>query len=290
MEPYVSIVLPTYNRARALLDNFAFTLALEGVREIVVVDDGSTDDTPAVLKGWRDERLRLVRQPRNAGLPAARNLGAAVAQGSWVLFAEDDCRFPPDYALILREEAEAHRADIVGAPMVWAAHEQELEAELAAARARGEGPNGLDEVAGFPRRAVVTPLLPATALVRRAVFDHVRFDEGYRGNAYREDTDFFIRATRCGFTCLLTPRTFFWEAGRWEGGCVSSLLRTEYWTARNNWRFLRRHGRWLVEGGYISSPLREQLAFVARRAHKILRPPTGAKDGSAPRAPGEPRA
>ncbi len=257
MEPDISVVLPTYNRAQALLDNFAFILALRGVREIVVVVDGSTDDTPAVLKGWRDERLQLVRQPRNAGLPAARNLGAAVARGAWVLFAEDDCRFPPDYALVLREEAEAHRADIVGAPMVWATYEQELEAELAAARARGDGPNGLDEVAGFPRQAVVTPLLPATALVRRTVFDHVRFDEGYRGNAYREDTDFFIRATRRGFTCLLTPRTFFWEAGRWEGGCVRSPLWTEYWTARNNWRFLRRHGRWLVDGSYISSPLRE---------------------------------
>ncbi len=75
------------------------------------------------------------------------------------------------------------------------------------------GADGLDEVAGFPP-AVATPLLPAPALVTSDVLDALGFDEGYRGNAYRAETDFFIRATRRGFACLLTPRRFFWDEGR----------------------------------------------------------------------------
>ncbi len=268
-EGSISVVLPTFNRARALRRNFPTILELEGVAEIIVVDDGSSDDTPDVLESLADRRLRQVRRPRNAGSPAARNLGAALARGDWVMFGEDDCRFPSDYARVLLEEANTHGAQIVGAPMVHVRRGQSLQGVLAAARSECRGAGGLDEVAGFPRTAVATPLLPAPALVRKEVLDVLRFDEGYRGNAYREETDFFIRATRRGFACLLTPRTFFWEEGRWPGGQSRPPASTEYWTLRNNWRFLRRHGRWLVSHGYISSPLREQLAFVGRRLRQL---------------------
>ncbi len=267
----ISVVLPTYNRAPALRENLPSILALDGVFEVIVVDDGSTDATASLLQTWGDSRLRLVHQEVNRGSPAARNLGAAIARAGWVLFGEDDCRFPRDYAVVLREEAEAHQADIAGAPMVHAPDQADLGREVAAARARNEGPKALDAVAGFPSRAIATPLLPAPAIVRRPVFERVRFDERYRGNAYREETDFFVRAARSGFKCLLTPRTFFWERRRWEGGNERGLLEREYWTVRNNWRFLRRQGRWLVEEGYIASPAREQLAFVVRRLIKAAR-------------------
>ena len=140
---------------------------------------------------------------------------------------------------------------------------------LARARAAESGVNGLDGVAGFPAGPVRTPLLPAPALVHRRVLDEIRFDVSYGGNAYREETDFFLRAARHGFTCLLTRRTFFWEPRRHAGGQPRSLA-AEWWTVRNNWRFLRRHGDWLAEAGLISSPVREQLAFTLRRLRGLL--------------------
>lgn len=271
MPDAITLVLPTYNRAAALVETLPWLLKLDGITEFVVVDDGSADDTAEVVTALRDPRVRLLRRARNAGAPAARNLGALAATGDWVLFGEDDCRFPPDYATILRAEALAHRADIVGAPMVHPGPDGDVEAALAAARARRDGANGLDEVAGFPDAPLVTPLLPAPALVRRAVFDRVRFDAGYRGNAYREETDFFLRAVEMGFRCLLTPATFFWEAGRWAGGQQRPRAATEWWTVRNNWRFLRRHAAWLAREGLVTSPAHEQAAFVARRARRLAR-------------------
>lgn len=270
MTPDITVVLPTYNRAPALRANLPWIAALHAVGEIIVVDDGSADDTQAVLRAFDDQRLRVVRQPRNLGAPAARNRGAELARGAWVLFGEDDCRFPPDYAAVLRDEALAHGGDIVGAPMVHPAAGQRLDDAVAAARARRAGANGLDEVAGFPAATIVTPLVPAPALVRRALFDTLRFDEGYRGNAYREETDFFLRATQRGFRCLLTPHTYFWAAGRWPGGQFRPRAVTEYWTVRNNWRFLRRHAAWLVGEGLIRSPAREQAAFLARRTARLF--------------------
>jgi GT2 family glycosyltransferase len=264
-----SVVLPTFDRAAALRRTLPALLRLEEVEEVVAVDDGSTDHTPALLAdaAAREPRLRVVTHRVNRGAPAARNAGADAATGDWVLFAEDDCRFPPDFARVLRQEAEAHGALAAGAPMVHPEGRPLAEA-LAAARARRAGDGGLDDVAGFPEATLVTPLIPAPALVRTELVRALRFDEGYAGNAYREETDFFLRAAAAGATVVLTPRTFFWEEGRFAGGQPRDAA-AEWWTLRNNWRFLRRHEAWLRERGLIASATREQLAFCARRARRL---------------------
>jgi len=268
--PSVSVVLPTFERASALERTLPPLLELEDVLEVVAVDDGSTDATPAVLAATaaRDPRLRVLRQPENRGAPAARNAGADAARGDWVLFAEDDCRIQPDFARILLEEAEAHGADVAGAPMVHS-DGRPLEEAVARARARQAGDGGLDDVAGFRATTTVTPLVPAPALVRTALVRRLRFDEGFAYNAYREETDFFLRATAAGATCVLTPRTYFCEEGRFPGGQRRDLA-AEWWTLRNNWRFLRRHEAWLREHGLVASASAGQLAFCARRARRLL--------------------
>ncbi len=84
-----SVVIPTFNHARYLppaLDS-ALAQTLPAV-EFVVVDDGSTDDTPEVLARYAG-RIRVVRQP-NRGLPAARNAGVAASRGEYVAFLDAD--------------------------------------------------------------------------------------------------------------------------------------------------------------------------------------------------------
>ena len=86
MQPLVSVIIPAYNAARFL------PAALESAvgqtyrsLEIIVVDDGSEDDTSRIVEAAaaRDARVRLIRQP-NAGVAAARNAGIAVARGTYV--------------------------------------------------------------------------------------------------------------------------------------------------------------------------------------------------------------
>jgi CTP:molybdopterin cytidylyltransferase MocA len=90
--PGVSVVLSTYNRAAQVGRAVDSVLSQSGVDlELVVVDDGSTDDTPAVLAAVADARMRCVSQ-RNQGLSASRNAGARQARGDWLLFLDDDDR------------------------------------------------------------------------------------------------------------------------------------------------------------------------------------------------------
>jgi len=267
----ISVVLPTYNRADALRRNIHTVLAMEAVDEIIVVIDGSSDATEQVLQRLDEPQLRVVRHNRNRGVAAARNTGAKAARGAWLLFAEDDCRFPPDYGVVLRDEAHRHRAALVGAPLLHLRGDDDRAQRLAASAPRVDRPSP-EQVGVFPRRAIETPFVPARVLVRRSVFEELRFDEHFPGNSYREETDFFVRAARAGHRCLFTPATYCWQLDVWRGGTHELRgLRYEYWALRNNWRFLRRHGAWLSQHGYIASPTLAQARFAALRAGKLVR-------------------
>jgi glycosyltransferase involved in cell wall biosynthesis len=94
-EPLVSVIIPTYNRA-ALINR-----AIDSARaqtytniEVIVVDDGSTDDTPNRLQQYGDG-IRVVRQA-NTGPAAARNKGIALARGEYVAFLDSDDYWLPD--------------------------------------------------------------------------------------------------------------------------------------------------------------------------------------------------
>ena len=97
MGPEITVVVPTHNRRDLLQLTLRTVLGQRDVElEVVVVDDGSTDDTADVVAGLGDPRLRLVRHDTAQGVSAARNRGIAEASGQWVAFVDDDDLWAPD--------------------------------------------------------------------------------------------------------------------------------------------------------------------------------------------------
>ncbi|MBP1741124.1 MAG: glycosyl transferase family 2 [Deltaproteobacteria bacterium] len=87
--PHVSVVIPTYNRASCITRTIDSVFAQTyGDYEIIVVDDGSTDNTREVL-GRYGNRIRYIHQP-NSGVSSARNTGILSARGEWVAFLDSD--------------------------------------------------------------------------------------------------------------------------------------------------------------------------------------------------------
>ena len=109
----LSVVIPTRDK-RPLLERTLKALRQQDAGaepwQIVVVNDGSTDDTEAYLAGLAavEPRLCLVTPPGNVGRAAARNLGWRRAEGRWVLFLDDDILAPPG---LLRAHLEVLAAD-----------------------------------------------------------------------------------------------------------------------------------------------------------------------------------
>lgn len=88
--PRVSVVMPVYNREREIAE--AIDSVLDQTYddlELIVVDDGSSDQSGAIIRGYRD-RLRYLRFPENRGVAAARNAGLERARGELVAYADSD--------------------------------------------------------------------------------------------------------------------------------------------------------------------------------------------------------
>ncbi|MEO0435991.1 MAG: glycosyltransferase family 2 protein [Pseudomonadota bacterium] len=91
MQPLVSVVLPTYNRGHTLRRAALSVLTQSYTNiELLIVDDGSSDDTSAVIDSLQDPRLRAFRFEKNKGANAARNLGVREARGVFVAFHDSD--------------------------------------------------------------------------------------------------------------------------------------------------------------------------------------------------------
>lgn len=85
----VSVIIPTYNRCLYLREAVQSVLAQTGVDlELIVVDDGSTDETAAAMRDF-DDRLRYIRKS-HSGVSSARNEGTRVANGEWLAFLDSD--------------------------------------------------------------------------------------------------------------------------------------------------------------------------------------------------------
>jgi glycosyltransferase involved in cell wall biosynthesis len=123
----ISIIIPTFNGASRIGKCLDALLAQSAKRdlEILVVNDGSTDDTPRVV--GRYSGVRLITQA-NAGPAAARNRGALEARGTILLFTDDDCVPMPDWLDAMLEPFKD--PDVVGAKGIYRTLQRQLAARF----------------------------------------------------------------------------------------------------------------------------------------------------------------
>jgi glycosyltransferase involved in cell wall biosynthesis len=121
--PFVSVVVPTWNRARLLADCLKTFRAPDYPHdrfEMIIVDDGSTDATPKVVRRFRDglaPEVRYVRQD-HSGLNVARNAGMTASKGEPICFVNDDVETPSGWLRVFVEGASCHpEAGCLGGPI-----------------------------------------------------------------------------------------------------------------------------------------------------------------------------
>lgn len=96
--PKVTICIPTYNRSQYLA--YAVNSVWQQTYsdfELIICDDASVDDTPEVVKQWRDDRLKYIRQPVNIGRSRNMRTGFTAAKGEYFLKFDDDDGITPDF-------------------------------------------------------------------------------------------------------------------------------------------------------------------------------------------------
>jgi glycosyltransferase involved in cell wall biosynthesis len=102
--PQVSVLIIVHNRAHTIGAAVRSVLAQTfSDFELIVVDDGSTDETTAVVEGFGDPRLRLIRTSRNQGIPLARNRALSEARGRFIAWLDSDDLCHPERLAVQRD-------------------------------------------------------------------------------------------------------------------------------------------------------------------------------------------
>jgi hypothetical protein len=215
-----SVVVPAYNAASTIAATLDAILAqTAAAREIVVVNDGSKDDTRGALEPYRD-RVTVIHQT-NSGVSATRNRGVAETSSEWLAFCDADDLWDPDklrvasavlaawpdadllfhdYSILIDGRIVEERGTHSSQTLFPIFKETSMTLRDILGSHRVVHPEGVaerwrhvDTYEGSPYPALMIGnfVLPSTVLIRRRTFDAVSgFDSTFR---YAEDTEFFLR-------------------------------------------------------------------------------------------------
>lgn len=109
----LTVVVPVFNEQRRVVEALTRVLAQPFVAEVIVVDDGSTDDSWKLINAFTDDRVHAVRQPINQGKGAALRRGFALASAPFVAVHDADLEYDPAELEKLLEPLRDGRADVV---------------------------------------------------------------------------------------------------------------------------------------------------------------------------------
>ena len=198
--PAVSILMPAYNVSRYVRQAIDSVLAQTRPDfELLVVDDGSTDDTAEIVAGYagREPRIRLIRQP-NQGIGAARNTALAAARAPWVALLDSDDVWLPGYLeaqlaiLERRPEIDVLSANAVNMGGVW-------DGLVYNPRIRGDDPIELT----LPDLVEHEDAVCILSMIRRHMLEALGgFNAQLRGS---EDYDLWLRGLVHGYRIFFNP-------------------------------------------------------------------------------------
>jgi glycosyltransferase involved in cell wall biosynthesis len=279
MNPKISVILPVHNRADVL------KRAIQSVVdqhledwELIVVDDGSTDDSVAVAKSFGDERIRIIELGENRGGNVARNAGVRAAQTPLIAFLDSDDVYLP-------EKLETVVAEFERRPGLGLLIDSFVKVQPSGARVDRRNPAIVDTDL-FRKALFRRQLWKATPsiTVKRETILRTMFDETLRR---LQDFDFLIRASDFA-NCASTDQLLWVKY--WDANAISAqdnmipanveLVRRhpEYLSAREyrpGLAYILRLSLWRrLKKGDLAGMLRDirnlRQAFGAREATRLL--------------------
>ena len=245
--PRISVVLPVHNRADVLPRAIESVIAQElSDFELIVVDDGSTDDSATLVESFADERIRLIRLDKNRGGNVARNEGIRAAHSPLIAFLDSDDRYLPNkLSFVVAEFDRRPKLDLLVDSFVKVQPPGSRKAEVVR-RNPVIDDRELFRTALFTRQLwKATPAIT----VRRDVALKAPFDETLRR---LQDFDFLIRASELA-NCACTDQVLWVKY--WDAGAISAQDNM----IPANVELVRRHPEYLRNRAY-----RPGLAYALR--------------------------
>lgn len=237
----VTVVIPNYNGEKFMKDCLDSLLAQRSAEDdgpdfdIIIVDNGSTDASPEIIRGFMSPRLRLIRLDKNYGFSRAVNEGIKASESEYVILLNNDTVVMPDFVDKLAKAIEADdRIFSVNARMLKMSEPEKLDSAgdlycaLGWAFARGKD----KQASLYDKRSDIFSACAGAAIYRRPVFDEIGyFDEEHF--AYLEDVDIGYRARINGYRNVYEPEAAVLHAGSGSSGSRYNKFKIDL-SSRNN--------------------------------------------------------
>ncbi len=215
----VSVIIPTYNRAHRLPASVKSVLdQTYGELEVIIVDDGSTDDTEEIVRAMDDSRIRYHRLEKNGGVSRARNTGVSLARYDMIAFNDSDDLWHPEKLEVQLAYRSEHTDDV----LVYCAYKVDIPGGgIIKIPSDNEAPDTLSGDIFYYlllRPSIGTP----TVLMKKDLFEQSGgFDTTY---PVMEDWEFTIRMARMGSIGYVDDILLTVEASAADRkSCVTSL-------------------------------------------------------------------
>jgi glycosyltransferase involved in cell wall biosynthesis len=283
MQPFISVIVPTYGREEPLIDTIKDLLIQNyEPKEIIVVDQTAQheESTQTYLKELADcGKIQWLRIDW-ASLPGARNYGVRRARGEILLFIDDDVRLPEGYL-------QAHARNYLERPEIGAIAGRVFDRmKLSDSNKANAGdpytietlpPEAMDPGIAWYHIDLVHTVVPQRVISARGCnmsfrreifFEHnIWFDERFRGSAVREESDFCLRLRKTGYQIWYDPEANLIHLGEETGGCHDISTRS------TKYQFTFYHNHFFM--GLKNLTLSQQLRFYAKLfdCHVLGNPP-----------------
>lgn len=245
-----SVIVPAFN-AELTLPACLKALREQSVPqsdyEVIVVDDGSSDDTSKIAKQYN---VKCIYQT-NRGPAAARNRGVSEAEGEIVLFTDADCI--PDRNWIYEMALPFEDSKVMGVKGAYKTRQTQLAARFAQAEFE-------DRYDLLQQHASIDMIDTYSAAFRKDIFEKMDgFDEGFPV-ANNEDTEFSYRLAAAGYKMVFNPRAFVYHT---HPDTLAKYLRVKFW--RGYWRMAvyRRYPNKALKDSYTPGVIKIQTLLMA---------------------------
>jgi len=272
----ISIIIPTYNRLESV--KLVITSYLkQDCCEIIFIDDCSTDETYNYLKSLNDCRIITYKNKVRMGQQRCRKIGVKLSRYPWIFFGEDDVLLEDNYVSVLYNEAKLYQASAIAGRLIalYADNINAINNNLLKINYCITNENIFDEVhfeGLFDKlipKPILAPYLHSIALINKNCFKNAMFSEIYKGNSWREETDFYITLNELNKKVIFTPSAICYHLrGPWclVGGNRINRLYFEYYAFVNTYILYKRKWNYLKKRLHLSgTPFTNTIKFYLRR-------------------------
>ncbi|BBA50617.1 putative glycosyltransferase [Fusobacterium varium] len=290
-EKKISIIIPTYNRAHLLMETIPTYIQRNvNIIEIIIVDDCSKDNTKEVIEKLQKKYsiIRYYRLETNNRQQTAKNKGIELLnkECDYVYFGDDDSILLPNSLTYLIDTLSKSDVAMVGARALYARSLDDIKNYSEFIKKSKKSKN--KKIVNFDKdifdfdceyeKPLEVPVTNAFFMIKKEIIGETRFDVRYKGNAYREETDFTLSIKKkvkkimydCRAIGINYPRNIA-TGGAHKKGIVGKII-WNYWAIKNNNIFLDKNYNYLKKINEVTiSKNILKIKFIFIQIKRILK-------------------